>query len=369
MQRALKGALKAVSAAIGKHSLAILQHVLLEVDATAGVLRLAATDLECAMMRTLAGDTGVGACTDSFSVALPAKLLLDVIENLPDGQMTITYHPARSAVTITHGDAFEVVVHGLPAAEFPQLPTPHGERVVISGAHLATAIALTKRCASTDDNRPALKAIRLKAEGQALSFAAADGHRAAFATFPLQQPTTAAMHLPLADALARVVPLFAEQPQVTLMFGQNVLSIEGADATATVRVVDATYPAIDQLFAGAATASTTLVAERDALVRAAKLNKVFATALCFQATDDRLTIGSTPQETGTNRTTIPVTISGPQHPLMLNVAFVLDALDAIAAANVAIMIQSPRAPVVFRPLADPPQPYTYLHLVMPMTSI
>jgi DNA polymerase III subunit beta len=95
----LAQALGVVSRALStRTSVQILSGILLE--ARAGELRLAATDMELSLRASLAAQIeGDG------SIVLPGKTFVDIARLLPGDEVTIEHKPAESVVHVTAGSA------------------------------------------------------------------------------------------------------------------------------------------------------------------------------------------------------------------------------------------------------------------------
>lgn len=117
MQDDLKRGLAAVSHAVaGKSStLPVLANVLLSTDE--GRLKLTATNLEVGINRWI----GAQVLQDG-AVAVPAKLLADVVGGLPNDKVTLTLDVKTQTLRVECG-RFVSNIKGVDADEFPSLPT------------------------------------------------------------------------------------------------------------------------------------------------------------------------------------------------------------------------------------------------------
>src|SRR5438309_2017494 len=111
----LAQALGVVSRALStRSSVQILSGILLE--ARAGELRLAATDMELSLRASLAAQIeGDG------SIVLPGKTLVDIARLLPGDEVTIEHKPAESVVHVTAGTA-SYTLNTYNPEDFPRLP-------------------------------------------------------------------------------------------------------------------------------------------------------------------------------------------------------------------------------------------------------
>ena len=111
------------------------------------------------------------------TVVLPARLLLDVVRQLPAGDVTLELRPAEQDVEVVAGTA-RFHIRTLRAEDFPPLPEPGGDQVVTMPAPaFVETIARVARSASRDETRPILTGILVSASGDELRMVATDSYR------------------------------------------------------------------------------------------------------------------------------------------------------------------------------------------------
>src|SRR5437763_206640 len=143
------GRLGIVSRAVStRSSVQILAGVLL--DAAAGELRLAATDMELSLRTSLEAQV-----ESDGSVVVPGRLLVDIARLLPDSDVQIEHRVEDGVLAVTCGSA-SYRLHTYSAEDFPRLPdvdhTPHRRPVpereaTPAGAVRARGDAATERAA------------------------------------------------------------------------------------------------------------------------------------------------------------------------------------------------------------------------------
>src|SRR2546430_12078081 len=149
----LAQALGVVSRALStRSSVQILSGILLE--ARAGELRLAATDMELSLRATVSAQIeGDGA------IVLPGKTFVDIARLLPGDEVTIEHKPAESVVHVTAGSA-EYTLHTYNPEDFPRLPELDAvQTFVVDRESLLETIHRVARAASRDEARPVLTGI------------------------------------------------------------------------------------------------------------------------------------------------------------------------------------------------------------------
>lgn len=172
MQDILASALGVTARAVSTRStLPVLANVLL--TAKGSSLVLAATDLEVGI--TCQVDAQV---EREGQLTVPARTLTDLVATLPkDGMIRLELDADKTALKVRCG-ASRTEIKGIPASEFPALPTPGDTTgLLLDGGELKEAILQVAPAASEDDARPTLQGVFLYlAEDQAVLYAA-DGFR------------------------------------------------------------------------------------------------------------------------------------------------------------------------------------------------
>jgi DNA polymerase-3 subunit beta len=110
-------------------------------------------------------------------VAIPAKILLETLKNLPDQPVSISANQENFAIEIsTDNGKFRLA--GEDGADFPKIPNiTNGSVVDISTSVLTSAISNTIFATSNDELRQAMTGVYLKFDETNTTFVATDGHR------------------------------------------------------------------------------------------------------------------------------------------------------------------------------------------------
>ena len=166
--------------------------------AEAGVVELRATDMEVGLRVPL-----IAQVEREGTVVLPARLLLDVARQLPDGPVTLELRAAEQDVEIICGPA-RFHLRTLRTEDFPPLPEPGGDQVVHLPAKAFTeTIAKVARSASRDETRPILTGILVSASGTELRMVATDSYRLSVKETRLEVPVDGGFE---ANVPARALP-------------------------------------------------------------------------------------------------------------------------------------------------------------------
>lgn len=168
---ALLKQLQTVSGAIGNNAtLPILSDFLFRVENS--VLTISATDLETSMVAELV----VNADSDG-AVAVPSKILLEVLKALPEQPLMFRVDTNTFAIELQTLNG-KYKLSGEDGDDFPRIPEASTESSVsLSALTLSTAINRTLFAVSTDELRPAMTGVLFVLESNAVTFVATDAHR------------------------------------------------------------------------------------------------------------------------------------------------------------------------------------------------
>ena len=151
------------------NTLPILDNFLFELDHKA--LTVSASDLETTMSATLDIDS-----TSKGSVAVPAKLLLEILKTFPEQPLTFTVEE-NSTIEISSNSGKYALAYS-PGEEFPKSVNLDEPSVTLVPADvLATAISKTIFAAGNDDLRPVMSGVFFQFSPQGLTFVATDAHK------------------------------------------------------------------------------------------------------------------------------------------------------------------------------------------------
>lgn len=148
----------------------ILENFLFEIQG--GILTVTASDLQTSMMMELEVEA-----KEDGSIAIPAKILLETLQNLPEQPVTFSIDADTYNIEINSDNGRYRLVGG-NATDFPKIPTvSDGRSVNFSSAVLSRAINNTLFAVSTDELRPAMTGVYFNLLATNTTFVATDTHR------------------------------------------------------------------------------------------------------------------------------------------------------------------------------------------------
>jgi len=148
----------------------ILENFLFEIEK--GQLTVTVSDLQTSMITFLDVEA-----KESGSIAVPAKILMETLKNLPEQPITFSIDKETYSVEI-NSDNGRYKLAGENATDFPKVPSvTDGYRVDVSSDVLGKAISNTIFATSNDELRPAMTGVYLSINDTNTTFVATDGHR------------------------------------------------------------------------------------------------------------------------------------------------------------------------------------------------
>ncbi|MEM7658548.1 MAG: DNA polymerase III subunit beta [Bacteroidota bacterium] len=169
---ALHRQLSRISGAIPSRSvLPIIENFLFEI--TGNTLTISTTNLETSMQTRLP----IEARGEDMKIAIPARILLDILKALPEQPITFMIDEATYGVEIGSENG-KYKISGENAEEFPLIPTPEGTESIRLPMHvMLKAVGKTIFAASSDEDKAALNGILFDLGEHAATFVATDAHR------------------------------------------------------------------------------------------------------------------------------------------------------------------------------------------------
>ena len=148
----------------------ILENFLFEIED--GKLIITASDLQTSMITELEVEA-----KESGSIAVPAKILLETLKNLPEQPVTFSIDENTYSIEIS-SDNGRYKLAGENSSDFPKIPeVTDGFNVDISSDVLSSAIVNSIFATSNDELRPAMTGVYLNLSSTNATFVATDGHR------------------------------------------------------------------------------------------------------------------------------------------------------------------------------------------------
>lgn len=338
-----------------RHSLPILANVLLRVQGNQ--LSLVATDLEVELKAMVAVEGQAG------EAALPARKLLDICRALPP-EARIDLRMDREKAVVKSGRS-RFTLATLPAGEFPSIETEAWVgQLTTPQRGLLTLLEETAFCMAQQDVRYYLNGLLLEIDQDQLRAVATDGHRLAYSAMVLEAPVESRqLIIPRKGVQEAMRLLEASDTPVLVQMSANHIRFTANDVTLTSKLIDGRFPDYHKVIPQSQAKRLVLPKEllRETLARVAILSneKYRGVRLSLAAGALRVTAHNPEQEEAFEE--LPVSYDGDEMEIGFNVSYLLDAIGAVRAPDIALGLNDADSSGTLRAEGSPG-----IYVVMPM---
>jgi len=200
-------------------------------------LTLSASDLETSMNTRMAIQ-----CKEEGMIAVPAKLLLDILKSLPDQPLTFDVDGKSFGIEIT-SDNGKYKLTGQNGDEFPKAPAMGASKALLIGADvLNRAISKTIFAAGNDDMRPIMSGVFFEIEPESVRFVATDAHKLVRMTRSDIGGESAAFIVPRKPLNLLKGALSSFKSEVNMQYTENNAMFTFDNVTLMCRLIEGKYP-------------------------------------------------------------------------------------------------------------------------------
>lgn len=214
----------------------ILENFLFELDK--GGLTVTASDLQTSMMTELQVES-----KEKGSIAVPARILLDTLKNLPEQPVTFSIDESTYSIEII-SDNGRYKLSGENATDFPKVPTVSSDfSAEISSDVLSRAINNTIFATSNDELRPAMTGVYVNLGEKNTTFVATDGHRLVrYRRTDVKSDNGNAIIIPRKALNLLKATLPAENTDVSVSFNMSNAFFKFGNIRMICRLIDERFP-------------------------------------------------------------------------------------------------------------------------------
>jgi len=343
-----------------KSTLPILTNVLIE--ALENKIKLSATDLDISICTSLECSV-----IKKGSVSIPARILFEIIKELPESEIVFETSGSRMEIKIPNG-SYKIAT--VAAEDFPKLPAVNVKKEVkINGSDLVNMIRKTTFACSDDETRPALNGVLWQTKGDKMQMVATDGHR--LAKFAVENKKLKGLHedVIIPPKVLDLIPklLTQESDEVGIIFGENNIIFNMGDIVLSSRLIEGPYPNFEQVIP--ADSDKKIVAPKNDLNSAVRRVSILSNALThqvkFSVEGNKLTLSTANTDMGgEGMEIIECDYVGEPIELGYNATYITDILGKIESDEVIFELSSSvAAALVYSPEVSKSD---FLCLVMPL---
>ncbi|MDB5184887.1 MAG: Beta sliding clamp [Candidatus Saccharibacteria bacterium] len=338
-----------------RNTLPILANVLIKTSNNR--LSLSATNLDIAITHYIGAKV-----SDEGSITVPARLMQDFINSLPDGVINLQLDDSKLKIKT---DQYQSTVNGIAADDFPVMPAiTTGESWTVSASTLKKGLQQVVFAASNDETRPVLTAVLLHTSGGELRMAATDSYRLAEKNIGKNNND---IHLLIpASAMHDLLRILGDgTDDVHITHDDQQVLFQVGDVELVTRLVDGKYPDYQKLIPTSFSTEATL--KRADLVNVTKVSSLFARESAGSVTielseeNQTLSIRSVASQLGENTAEATAKVSG-EGSITLNSKYLLDALSVLSSDEVIFSFNGKLEATLLREADNK----DYNHIIMPL---
>lgn len=343
-----------------KSTLPILTNVLIE--ALENKVKISATDLDISIAASMEAKV-----SKKGSASLPARILFEIIKELPESEIGFEAGAQRVEIKIPNGT---YKIASVPPDEFPKLPAVNTKKEIkISADNLVKMIKKTTFASSDDETRPALNGVLWQTKGDKMQMVATDGHR--LAKMALENTKLKGLYddVIIPPKVLNLIPKFVgdEKQEIGIIFGENNIIFNLNDIILTSRLIEGPYPNFEQVIPS--TSDKKLVVSKEDLARAVRRVAILSNTLTHQVKfgvkGNVLTLSTTNADVGgEGKEVLECDFDGEAIELGYNANYITDILGKLDGEEAVFELStSVAAGVVYSPEISKDD---YLCLVMPL---
>lgn len=211
-----------------------------------GLLTIRATDLETTLVSKV--EVEASRLDDITDIAVPSKLLLDIVKNLDDVPLTFSAEDNTYGISITSGEGKYRLAGNNPET-FPDIPeSKETTDITLSSSILVNAIGKTAFAASTDEARPQMVGIFCDINSECTTFVATDAHKMVrYRRTDAHSDTPVSFILPRKPVMMmkNILSSLKDEMDVKLEYNNTNAFFTFGNFYICCRLVDAKYPNYD----------------------------------------------------------------------------------------------------------------------------
>lgn len=363
---ALLRSLQKISGVLSTSStLPILEDFLFELKD--GKLKITASDLET----TISVELDVDMSEDDGIVAIPAKMLLDIMKTFPELPVTISVNTENQGVEIFAGEGkYKLIGH--KSDEFPQLPVlDNTNKININGSQLVNAFEKTLFATGSDELRPVMSGVLCELNEDNITFVATDAHKLVkYKRTDLSSENVASFILPKKplNHLKSIIP-DDEDAEVTLEYNDTNAVIVFDNITLVCRLIDGKYPNYEAVIPqqNPFKLSVGRVSLLNALRRVSIFGSKSTHQVRFKVSGKELVLSAEDIDFSSEaKERLTCSYEGEDMEIGFNSRFMLDMLTTLDNENIIIEMSAPNRAGILLPDDDAESAEEILMLIMPV---
>lgn len=363
---ALLRSLQKISGVLSTSStLPILEDYLFEL--TEDKIRITASDLETTITVELTPDKA----ENPGIVAIPAKMLLDIMKTFPELPVTISVNMESLSVELFAGEGkYKLVGHR--SDEFPQVPKlENTETLQLTASLLVNAFNKTLFATGNDELRPVMSGVLCELSKDSITFVATDAHKLVrYRRSDMKPGLEGTFILPKKplNHLKNIMP-DDEKIKVSLEYSDTNAILTFEDITLICRLIDGKYPNYEAVIP--TQNPFKLTADRKNLLNALRRVAIFGSKsthqIRFKISGKELVLTAEDIDFASEaKERLTCSYEGDDIKIGFNSKFLQDMLNTLESEVVGIEMSAPNRAGILIPEKEADDPEDILMLIMPV---
>ena len=336
-------------------------------------LTIKTTDLSTTLVAKMTVETG--RMENPEEVAIPSKMLLDILKTFDDVPLTFDVDPSNYTIDIVSGQG-QYRLAGMDAATYPTMPVAEStNKVEMSSTALVNAINKTVFATSNDEMHQQMSGIFCEMTPDGVTFVATDAHKLVrYRRKDVSSDMSTNFILPKKPIIIvkNILAARKEEGDVTIEYNNTNLFITFDNFYIVCRLVDGRYPNYEAAIPK--DNPNKLILDRQSFLNTLRRVSIFASEATRQVrlsiSADKLEISAEDLELSNNaRETIPCQYEGDPMDIGFNAKFLTEMISYLDSEQVLVEMSHPsRAGIIFpyTEQADDEKKDDILMLVMPV---
>lgn len=315
-------------------------------------LTIKTTDLSTTLVAKMTVETG--RMENAEEVAVPSKMLLDILKTFDDVPLTFNVDPSNYTVDIVSGQG-QYRLAGMDATTYPTMPTAEStSKVVMSSSALVNAINKTVFATSNDEMHQQMSGIYCEMTPDGVTFVATDAHKLVrYRRKDVASDESTNFILPKKPIIIvkNILAGRKEEGDITIEYNNTNLFITFDNFYIVCRLVDGRYPNYEAAIPK--DNPNKLILDRLSFLNTLRRVSIFASEATRQVrlsiNADKLEISAEDLELSNNaRETIPCQYEGDPMDIGFNAKFLTEMISYLDSEQVLVELSHPsRAGIIF----------------------
>ena len=315
-------------------------------------LTVKTTDLTTTLVASL--DVETSRMETAEEVAIPSKMLLDILKTFDDVPLTFDVDQSSYSITIASGQG-EYKLAGMDAATYPSMPVAESTSTVVLGSNaLVEAINKTVFATSNDEMHQQMSGIYCEMTPDGITFVATDAHKLVrYRRTDVHSDESTHFILPKKPItiVKNILAARKDDAEVTVAYNNTNLFITFDNFYIVCRLVDGRYPNYEAAIPK--NNPNKLILDRLSFLNTLRRVSIFASEATRQVRlsigKDQLEISAEDLELSNNaRETLPCQYEGDPMDIGFNAKFLTEMISYLDSEQVLVELSHPsRAGIIF----------------------